>query len=579
VKFERQAATSGGIKPEGRDRYAALCIICGPRGHPKIRIYRELLVTWFFLLQECQANHQYLLQARLTWRKISDNLKNILRNKETLQPGHCKWTTLFKHVEGIMSHVIYLLLCLDWDPRHLELWINPKRETWVLTSFKALARTDLIQEVTESIHSQEQKRAANHYLSPPPQSKIAWHHTPAQKFKFKNKESSNECAILETCIAAGMWPAQRIHDIHHTYPSPCPSCKKSAETTKHALYECPANHEIDHPFLWKTQHVATRALTNFDSSPHYWGRFIITEDLLKIPTFHEPMAEYPLQMTTDTLLSPSQGQWPEGDYFGDGSGGKNGSTPEIRRCGFGAVHMSEEFTDFLSDNLDSMRWPAYFGFWSKLPGPTQTVPRAELSALLTVIQNVQPNSTINYYIDNKMVHDTFHKGMRRALLAANADLFLTLFTTPNTKNITLSLKWMPSHLDTNFHKKRPQWVRDYHIAGNKAADLQADLASAAHQLPFQVIEPVLRNIKHLRIIQRRAVIIYQHMPDRPPPIKPPKHTTKLITEDHLRATKHHLTETNTKYRCQACHSWISKNAKLLFVTSQTPHAFPQRQTD
>jgi len=53
------------------------------------------------------------------------------------------------------------------------------------------------------------------------------------------------------------------------------------------------------------------------------------------------------------------------------------------------------------------------------------------------------------------------------------------------------------------------------------------------------------------------------MPDRMPPIKPPKHTTKLITEDHLRATKHHLTETSTKYRCQACHSWISKNAKFL----------------
>ena len=47
VKFERQAATFGGIKPEGRDKYVALCIIYGPRGHPKIIIRR----TYGFFLK------------------------------------------------------------------------------------------------------------------------------------------------------------------------------------------------------------------------------------------------------------------------------------------------------------------------------------------------------------------------------------------------------------------------------------------------------------------------------------------------------------------------------------------------
>ena len=493
--------------------------------------------------------------------------------KHRTNPLADKWIFLFNKVEGIMSHVIYVLICLDWDPRQLEVWISPTKQTWVLESFKPVALTNLIQQVSESIHQQEQARASVHFLAPPANTPIVWHHTLAQVRKYKKLRLNSEMAIVESVIAASMWPAERINDIHPNFPKLCPRCHKYVESTKHTLYECTENAKIDHPYLIKrrTQATVAKAVKYFETNPSFWGRTIINKNMLTLPKFHDPLDDYPIHMGTNTPMNPKPGEWPSGDYFGDGSGGKNSSTPEIRRCGYGGVYIDEEHVGFDNSlNLDDTilgiaRWPALFTFWSKLPGNIQTVPRAELKALLTVVENVELNGIITYHIDNKMVHDTYHKGKKRALLSANSDMFNDLFKSLKSRNITLTLRWMPSHTDEFPLKPKPQWVTDFHTAGNTLADHQATIAAEAHQLPFALVEPILTNLKDLKIIQKRAVIIYQSLPDRVKPFKEARHKIKLHLEDHLRATDHHiiLNPKGTRYICQACNQNISKNASHL----------------
>ena len=74
-----------------------------------------------------------------------------------------------------------------------------------------------------------------------------------------------------------------------------------------------------------------------------------------------------------------------------------------------------------------------FGISYKLPGEAQTVPRAELSALATLLEHVCEGSHITYIGDNKPVVDMFNKGANHCSTAANCDLYKIIFAHIQTK--------------------------------------------------------------------------------------------------------------------------------------------------
>ena len=66
-----------------------------------------------------------------------------------------------------------------------------------------------------------------------------------------------------------------------------------------------------------------------------------------------------------------------------------------------------------------------YSWWHALPGETQTVPRAELTALLLVAMHVHDAAVIDFFTDSKITADTYYKGKSRAKYAANADHWVT----------------------------------------------------------------------------------------------------------------------------------------------------------
>lgn len=133
--------------------------------------------------------------------------------------------------------------------------------------------------------------------------------------------------------------------------------------------------------------------------------------------------------------TPDKNEWPSGFYFGDGSGGRYSSYPTLRRCGTGIAYL-----DWDMDHQ--------YDIWSPLPGAIQTVPRAELYALLIVVHHVRPNARVHFFTDSKNTRDTYYRGQPRAALAANADLWVSLFHQIEAKSLKVHVYWMPSHTDT-----------------------------------------------------------------------------------------------------------------------------------
>ena len=81
-----------------------------------------------------------------------------------------------------------------------------------------------------------------------------------------------------------------------------------------------------------------------------------------------------------------------GIYFTDGSGGLYSSDPRRRRCGWGIARI---FYDPLRPQNNTLT----IGWYGALPTQNQTVPRAELWAVIVVIEFAQGEITI--YSDSK----------------------------------------------------------------------------------------------------------------------------------------------------------------------------------
>ena len=67
-----------------------------------------------------------------------------------------------------------------------------------------------------------------------------------------------------------------------------------------------------------------------------------------------------------------------------------------------------------------------FAVHYKLPGPIQTVPRAELSAIVSLAEYLADGACVTYFGDNKKIIDMVCADRIKAKTSANHDLFLNL---------------------------------------------------------------------------------------------------------------------------------------------------------
>lgn len=135
----------------------------------------------------------------------------------------------------------------------------------------------------------------------------------------------------------------------------------------------------------------------------------------------------------------------------------------------------------------------------------------------------------------------------------NHDLYDIIFDSVDKTNVKLEVKWMPSHLDTEPDKARPNWVQDKHIAGNCRADELATDAAKICQLDTNAVTKVIKYTHLAKKIQLRLATIicnlqYRRKVQDDKSIKVPKPTI----EQMLTVSKHFVNLDRGQYRCALC---------------------------
>lgn len=178
-------------------------------------------------------------------------------------------------------------------------------------------------------------------------------------------------------------------------------------------------------------------------------------------------------------------------YYTDGSGGKYSSVRHLRRCGFGVAVL---------DDL-AFSWGAF----AVLDGENQSVPRAELAAILCVLRRVS-GGPVEIASDSKINVDRYADGIDACLSACNSDLWRQLWAeVGRIGRDSVVLRWIKGHATEKHIAEGDISVKD--LCGNYCADVLAERAARCAEVFPQDAVNTFFYMSLARKIQMRAVAI------------------------------------------------------------------------
>ncbi len=183
---------------------------------------------------------------------------------------------------------------------------------------------------------------------------------------------------------------------------------------------------IDDDAIRESDKYIDTAIMHAEDKPCLWLRGIMPKSYTHIPK--DDIAQRRIFYCEGNC--PPLGEWPSGVYYCDGSGGEYGAFPSARRCGVAIASLD-----------DSHQF--HFGIKYPLPGEVQTVPRAELSAMVTLVEIAEVDSIIIYIGDNLPVIKLYNKGEAICKRSTNADLYKKLFHHIKSRRIDFQLIGSP----------------------------------------------------------------------------------------------------------------------------------------
>ena len=491
-------------------RCATAALACARIRDPEEEVTVRILSAWA----------QYLFRAvplqrlRVAWRNIAARI---------LLDGKPVWN----RVNGPLAALIATLTVYGWHATIPERWTAPCG-TPVFPLSSALPH--LLSSVLPSVRKHIWAAAAQQYLGAGLADGV--HPASFSAIAYARKHDAGLAGRLEAVATAALWPPARVNEVFRT-DSACPRCGHVSADAFHVFWGCPHNDILPHPCVVATRHLVSEAR---HGPVCLWIRGLLPLPLgcPSVPPPSRPALTY---------FGDPPAPWPAGTYCTDGSGGKYGSHPSLRRCGVGIAYIGLEGTE--GRHLS-------FGAATPLWGE-QTVPRAELAAVLVVCQHVCVGARTLVVVDSRVTCDGVNGGTRHA----NADLWAQLDQTLKERRVQLSAVWIKSHLD-----KGPARIEGYafpfmHISGNAAADTFADWAARQSQVPAHEADRILGNYALAQSVQRRNAAILQYLqehlprPHRAPRSRPARTPTPSLTSA-IAASAHAVVQGPHGLSCRSC---------------------------
>ncbi len=305
---------------------------------------------------------------------------------------------------------------------------------------------------------------------------------------YQKKQLHGHAGMLRKIAYAQVWHTARQNAANPTFVIGCAVCGRPHDDMKHRVYECNyIDGAIDHhhavPDDWRNE--ATSEGTHSDAI--FWCR-----GLPPVKWYRNLIPDAAAEVDETTL---GEHDIAGGEIYSDGSGGRDTKDVRLRRCGYGYA--------LILDSGGSHELVA--GAYGPLPGEVQTVPRAELMAVVSLLRRCRRAfRNIRVHVDCKYVVRGWTGGKDNKP-RSNRDLWDDLWAIVAQVFVRVQLV-----------KVRPH-VTDRHVAeviatamdtyGNEMADHLAALGARAHEVPTATVRQVKYLDSKVRRIQERLVAV------------------------------------------------------------------------
>ena len=473
AQLRKLAAAASGISTLGRCTTTAVALTCGHAKDPAALLVRDSVKLWhqlWRLMPEAQR-----IAVSRQWARCCEEFKE-------LSP-----LATVSRIKGPISATVSILLRFGWQPFSPAAWVDPAGHRWNFQPGFGNSNR-FLDEVASFAQTQLWREAARKYLGRGLQCGVDWPASIALLQRIsKRSDGPSLVGLLEAFMCAALWPPGRSRLL-----APCCKCGRAGQTLLHELYECTFLQSLRDPAVVGTQHLCAAASSE-QSQECLWLRGLLPAAMTEVST---PFPE--VESWTVLGDSPRLGTlWPGGTYYTDASGGAYGIIPQLRRCGVaGALLDGDKFI---------------WGFHGPLPGRHQTIPRAELFAIVTVLRTVDPAASLVICTDSQIAVRQFTAGRSATEASLNCDVWEDFWNCWDLRLqhcATTSLRWVKGHVDAASWFKYNCNLNDF--VGNGIADALANRAAADALLPPRDVQPVLKALQLVQLVQARALAILPH---------------------------------------------------------------------
>ena len=489
------AAACTAIGGHGRCATTALALSLGHKNDPAITTALSHLSMYFDTLRSMDR-----FIRGLTVRNWSNIYNRVVRGD-----GSVAWGKVI----SIISGTVATLTQHGWNCERPLVWKDHNDLEWTLDlNYPRALYKPVLTSLQQSILSQLWTQASLHEMGGGLSKGVDWTGTLALHKYLNNSNSTdtgidpdetseswpvNPVAWLELFLVAGYWPCERTLRLMGRGDGLCPRCGGNVlEDAFHLIWDCPANLTIEASQITDSQPLLEQARAGHRDLPAFWLRGLLPLSTVPCNT--------PYIYTDELFLVgphiPSH-FWPSGVYYSDASGGKHSAVPALRRCGIGIASLS------LSSDISSS---FIFGAYAPLVGVEQTVPRAELYAILLVLRSAANGAKLDIRSDSKTNVDLFYTTTSNTLASTNGDLWHEAWQLIDSKSLDVTLKWVKGHCESvDVATRFSMTIHD--IYGNACADRLADRAAQAYEVAPQDALDLSWFYGVVRRIQARAIII------------------------------------------------------------------------
>ena len=446
------------------------------RHDPLVKQPVDMLVFWTRVLRELIHLRSAIDKV---WNLSVAKLQNTPRN----------WLKVAGHIDAVVA----TLMDLNWVPLAPDEWTDDQGNVWRLLLQDRQLIPDLTAIVEQSAERKVWKMAAQHFCGKGLENGADLTILNRHLHSLRRKGRAPEAAVLELMAQGAYWPKTRrigetSLDDCHPDDLLCPRCKVAIEDPTHQIWVCKDNHTVC-PNNGPTQTLTSDALVGVEHNPCLWLRGLVPYDwtIGRLPIPQEQIWIGGLFLQSERIeVSPGI------TAATDGSGGAYASDHRLRRCGFGFV---------LIYNLRPVAFVV-----GAMGGQSQTVPRAELTALIVLARKTSGN--LEVFVDADYVVKGFAKGSH-GLHNTNIDLWETLWMVVSDRVGSLTVVKTKAHANVDDLEAGKTDV--VQLAANHYADAAANEGALRNEVLWSILSIIEWIDARTYLIQQRLVKIGMHV--------------------------------------------------------------------